>query len=205
MAQTPQTPIPWQQSTGMVGSYVSQALGYLAAIAAALLAFSAELPRWLVIVCAVVVALAGGGGVTVGVLNARARRAKGADPASPQPAILPAAPPGTGAVLVALLASGALLSLLLASCNPYVVRAECPPGSPGSARIIPHPSLPSPAGVVEARCGAVLVDRWVCDREARLVCDPNGPYIRCEDAAGVRHLTPEASACVAPGGTGGAP
>ena len=75
MAQDPQTPIPWQRSTGMVGSYVSQALGYLAAVAAAMLMFSAELPRWLVIACSVVFALGGGGGVAVGVVNARNRRA----------------------------------------------------------------------------------------------------------------------------------
>jgi len=153
-------PIPWTQSTGMVGAYVSQALGLLAAIAAALLPFAEELPRGLVIACVVVMAVAGVGGVGVGVASARKRRAKGADPTKPQPPIEGGSP--VPPVVFALLAAGATLALVT-SCAPAWQAGGYGVATGGQACEPAHAEC-------RAACQRDLDDPW--QREAALIaCD----------------------------------
>lgn len=75
------TSISWRRSDRMVAAYLQQIGGYVALAAAAVQPFAAELPRWLQIVAAVVLGVAGAAGIKSGRSSVARRIACGADPA----------------------------------------------------------------------------------------------------------------------------
>jgi hypothetical protein len=100
-------PVPWTQSTGMVGGITAAVLGGIHVGAATLMTFGDEVPRGVVIAAAVVLAVVGFVGMQLGLTQVRKRKAKGAAPASPQPPIGRVQVDGLPSVVM-LLAAGAL-------------------------------------------------------------------------------------------------
>ena len=103
--------IKWTTSTGMVGGTTATWLGIVFAVvsaaAGAIMHFEAELPRVVVIVASVILAVVGAVGGAIGVSQTRKRIAKGVSAEHPEHAI-----EGKGAPTRGIAAGGALLALV---------------------------------------------------------------------------------------------
>lgn len=116
--------IHWSESTGMIGGGAAKWLGIALAIVSAaagtLLAYEQALPKWLVILCSVLLAVAGAVGGAIGVHTQRRRIAKGQDPTAPEPEIEGSPRRGSGLI------AGVIALVLVAGAASQACRPITP-------------------------------------------------------------------------------